>query len=226
MRRILASLYAIGDSVLAEVFFKLGFLSFVARVRAAGACNKFSALMAIARAIAARAEAGRSPLLARNEPITFSARWWRGQVWCRRARPVARRVLCAALGAALCVRCGVLGAVLFARFAAPDGALSQTSARLRAASWAWRVWWWSGLQRVTPSELQARLQVQTQPRILGTPVIDAHKQRPSVIPLQRRLLLAPCRLTELGCGDCSDANNPRGHEAREDRFEYAFFVSR
>ena len=48
MRRILASLYAIGDSVLAEVFFKLGFLSFVAHVRAAGACNKFSALMAIA----------------------------------------------------------------------------------------------------------------------------------------------------------------------------------
>ena len=60
-------------------------------------------------------------------------------------RPVARRVLCAALGAALCVRCGVPGAVLFARFAAPDGALSQTSARLRAASWAWRASWWSGL---------------------------------------------------------------------------------
>jgi hypothetical protein len=48
MRRILASHYAIGDSILAEVFFKLGFLSFVAHVRAAGACNKFSALMAIA----------------------------------------------------------------------------------------------------------------------------------------------------------------------------------
>ena len=111
---------------------------------------------------AARAEAGRSPLLARNEPITFSARWWREQVW---RRPVARRVLCAALGAALCVRSGVPGAVLFARFAAPDGALSQTSARLRAATLARWVSWWLGLPPLTPSELLTKRPLQMQPCI-------------------------------------------------------------
>ena len=86
-------------------------------------------------------------------------------LWCRRARPVARRVLCAAPDAALCVPCAVPDAVLLARFAGPDGALSQTSPCLRAASWAWWASWWFGLQPVTPSELQTKRQVQMQPRI-------------------------------------------------------------
>jgi len=46
-----------------------------------------------------------------------------------------------------CVRCAVPGAVQFARFAAPDGALSQTLARLRAMSWARRH------QAVRPADL-------------------------------------------------------------------------
>ena len=36
------------------------------------------------------------------------------------------------------------------------------------------------------------------------------QQRPSLIPLQRRLLLAPCRLTELGCGHCFKRECGRG----------------
>jgi hypothetical protein len=109
---------------------------------------------------AARAEAGRLLLLART--ITFFARWW-----CRRARPVARRVLCAAPDAALCVPCVVPVVVPLARFAVPDAAPCQTSRYPWAVSLAWRASWWFGLQPVTPSELQTKRQVQMQPRIQG-----------------------------------------------------------
>jgi len=100
-----------------------------------------------------------------EQSITFFARsWWEGW-WCRRERPVARRVPCAAPHAALCVPCGVPAVVLFARFAVPDGAPSQTSAHLRAASWAWEVEWRFGHQPATPPKLRARPPAQTQSRI-------------------------------------------------------------
>ena len=75
--------------------------------------------------------------------ITSFARW---RSWRRPAHPDAHRVLCAALDAVLCAQCAVLGAVQFARFAVPDGALSRTLAHLWAASWARRerAWWRSG----------------------------------------------------------------------------------
>ena len=87
-----------------------------------------------------------------NEPTTFFARWelW---LWRRRARLAARRVLCAAARVALCARFGVPGAVRFARFAVPDGALFPTSARLWTASWAWRAPRWFELLLAIPSEL-------------------------------------------------------------------------
>jgi hypothetical protein len=95
--------------------------------------------------VRACAEAARMPYWP-NAGTTSFARWgsW---LWRRRARPVGRRVLCAALDAVLSVRCVVPGAVQFARFAAPDGALSQTLARLRAMSWARRH------QAVRPADL-------------------------------------------------------------------------
>src|SRR6478735_2408978 len=122
--------------------------------------------------------------------ITFSARW----SLCRRARPVARRVLYAAARVALCARFGVPGAVRFARFAVPDGALFPTSARLWAASWAWRAPWWSGLPPVTPSELQAWSQVQTPPRIQIKRVHydDRPASIPNVHPCQAPGLLPSC----------------------------------
>ena len=63
------------------------------------------------------------------------------------------------------VPCAVPDVVLLARFAAPDGARFPTSARLWGASWAWRARWWSELPLATPSELQARPQVQTPSRL-------------------------------------------------------------
>src|SRR5882672_3567339 len=91
--------------------------------------------------------------------ITLLARWW----WCRGARSVARRVLCAAPDAALRVPCAVPDAFLHAPLAVPDAALYRTSSCLWAASRARRVQWWFGLLPVTPAELQAR--PQTLPRI-------------------------------------------------------------
>ena len=104
---------------------------------------------------AARTDAGRLPCCP-NDGFTFFARWR----WCRRERPVVRRVLCAAPVAALRARCVVPDAVPLARFAAPVAALYRTSPSLRAASWARRAWWWFGLQPVTPKGLQARPQLQ------------------------------------------------------------------
>src|SRR6267142_4994590 len=95
-----------------------------------------------------------------RQRTTFSARRYR-----RAARHVALRALCAALRVALCAPCVVPDVVLCAPCVVPDAVPYQTS----ASQWtAWRAWWaacWSGLQHVTPSELQARPQVQTQPRI-------------------------------------------------------------
>ena len=70
--------------------------------------------------------------------LTFFARWW-WWLWCRRARPVARRVLCAAPDAALHVPCGVPVVVPLARFAAPDAAQCQTSPCLQVETLVWRV---------------------------------------------------------------------------------------
>ena len=78
---------------------------------------------------AARAEAGRL----RERMITLLSRWW----WCRGARSVARRVLCAAPDAALRVPCVVRVAAPLARFAVPDAARYQTSSYL----WAWLASW-------------------------------------------------------------------------------------
>ena len=128
-----------------------------------------------------------------SERSIFFARWWALWWGCCRGRPVARRVLCVALGAALCVRCGVPDAVLFARFAAPDGAPSQTSARLRVASWAWRVPWWSGLPPLTSPKLRARPQGQTQPRIQGKQVRcdDRPVSAPNIHSFSRSQFAAP-----------------------------------
>jgi len=86
---------------------------------------------------------------------TFSARWYRS------ARSVALRVLCAAPRVALRALYAVPDVVLRVPFAVPAAAPCQTL----APPWtAWRAWCWSGLQRVTPSELQARPQLQMRPR--------------------------------------------------------------
>ena len=94
------------------------------------------------------------------------ARWW-WWWWCRGARSVARRVLCAALDAALRVLCVVPVVVPHARFAGPDAAPCQTSRYPFAALWAWRALWWLGLQPATPSELKTKRSLQMQPRIQG-----------------------------------------------------------
>jgi hypothetical protein len=84
-----------------------------------------------------------------EQMITLLARW----KWCRGARSVARRVLCAAPDAALRVPCVVPDVVLLVRFAVPAAAPYQTSPYLWAAAWAWRASWWFGLQPVKPAEL-------------------------------------------------------------------------
>ena len=109
----------------------------------------------------------------------------------RRARPVARRVLCAVPRAALRAPCAVPDVVLRAPCVVPDAAPYQTS----ASQWtAWRAWCWSGLQQVTPSELQARPQVQTQPRIQKEQerFDDRPASVPNVHPCQAPGLLPSC----------------------------------
>ena len=83
------------------------------------------------------------------------------------ARPVARRVLCAAPDAALRVPCVVPDAFLHAPLAVPDAARYQTSPYLRAASSARWASWWLGLQPRSPSKAQTKRPVQIQPRIQG-----------------------------------------------------------
>ena len=68
----------------------------------------------------------------RERMITLLVRWW----WCRVARSVACRVLCAAPDDALRVPCVVPVAVRRARIAVPVAAPYLTSSHLRAASWA------------------------------------------------------------------------------------------
>src|SRR6476660_825947 len=93
-----------------------------------------------------------------RQRTTFSVRWY---------RHVALRALCAALRVALCASCVV-----------PDVVPYQTS----ASQWkAWQAWWAaSGRQHLTPSELQARLQVQTQLRIQKEQ--ERFDDRPASIP--------------------------------------------
>ena len=106
-----------------------------------------------------------------RQRTTFSARQY------RRARHVALRALCAVPRAALRAPCAVPDVVRRALCAVPDVAPYQTS----ASQWtAWRAWCWSGLQQVTPSELQAGPQVQTQPRIQKEQ--ERFDDRPASIP--------------------------------------------
>ena len=136
-----------------------------ARLRAAPACP-VSCGPALARGVAPPCGppfGGPIAVAGPNDTTTFSAR--RGWLWCRRARPVARRVLCAAPDAARCALCACPDAVQLARFAGPVSALSQTSPHLRAASWPWRVQWRFGLQLATPSELKTKRSLQMQSRI-------------------------------------------------------------
>jgi len=91
-----------------------------------------------------------------GQPATFSARRY------RRVRHGALRALCAFVRVVLRAPSVVPDVVLRAQSVVPDAAPYQTS----ASQWtAWRAWCWSGLPQVTPSELQASPQVQTQPRI-------------------------------------------------------------
>ena len=124
----------------------------------AGCCTAFWLLRPALRRAVVTVGAGRQ--------ITFSARS-RCLWWCRRARPVARRVRFAAPDAALRVLCVVLDAVPLVRFVVPDAAACQTSAHLRAAWWARREWWWLGLPPLTPLELLTKRQLQMLPRIQG-----------------------------------------------------------
>ena len=118
---------------------------------------------------------------------TFSLRWYRR----------------AALRVALCAPCGVPDVVLHAPCVVPDAVLRgprvvpdavpyQTS----ASQWkAWRAWWAaSGRQHLTPSELQARLQVQTQLRIQKEQerFDDRPASIPNVHPYQAPCLLPSC----------------------------------
>jgi hypothetical protein len=106
-----------------------------------------------------------------RQQITFFARRY------RHARHVALRVLCAVPRVALRAPCAVPDVVRRARSAVPDVAPYQTS----ASQWtAWRAWCWSGLQQGTPSELRARPQVQTQPRIRKEK--ERFDARPASIP--------------------------------------------
>ena len=106
-----------------------------------------------------------------RQRTTFSA---------RRERRAALRALCAALRVALCAPCVVPDVVLCAPCVVPDAVPYQTS----ASQWtAWRAWWaacWSGLQHVTPSELQARPQVQPQQRIQKAQ--ERFDDRPASVP--------------------------------------------
>ena len=101
------------------------------------------------------------------------------------------RALCASLRAVLHARCVVPDVVLRAPCVVPDAVPYQTS----ASQWrAWRAWWWSGLQQVIPSELQARPQVQTQPRIQKKQerFDDRPASLPNVHPCQAPGLLPAC----------------------------------
>ena len=102
-----------------------------------------------------------------NERPTSSALWWSSCLRCLRGRPVARRVLYAALPAALCVPCGVPAAARFARCAVPDGVLCRTSARPLGASQARRLARWFGPQPLRPRKLRTKPQAQTSLRIQG-----------------------------------------------------------
>ena len=84
----------------------------------------------------ARAAAVRLSVSARTNRLLFCSVLSR----CRRARPVALRVLCAAPDAALLIPCAVPDVVLLSRFAAPVGAPFETSVCLWAGSWGWRAW--------------------------------------------------------------------------------------
>ena len=110
---------------------------------------------------------------------------------------------CAPLFASLCAApCVVPGVVLRAPCVVPDAVLRgprvfpdavpyQTS----ASQWkAWRAWWVSGRQRLTPSESEARLRVQTQLRIQEEQerFDDRPASIPNVHPYQAPGLLPPC----------------------------------
>jgi hypothetical protein len=103
-----------------------------------------------------------------RQRTTFSA---------RRYRHVALRALCAAPRGAVRAPCGVPDVFLCAPCVVPDAAPYQTS----ASQWtALRAWCLSGRQQVTPSELQARPQVQTQPRIQKKQ--ERFDDRPASVP--------------------------------------------
>ena len=102
------------------------------RWRAGAACP-----LSCSPSLAARCTAFLRPALRRADcrcwperTITFFARWW----WRRRARSVARRVLCAAPDAALRVPSVVPDAFPHAPLAVPDAARYQTSPYLQAAA--------------------------------------------------------------------------------------------
>ena len=117
-----------------------------------------------------------------RQRTTFSA---------RRYHHVALRALCAAPRGALRAPCGVPDVFLCAPCVVPDAAPYQTS----ASQWtALRAWCLSGLQQVTPSELQARPQVQTQPRIQKEQerFDDRPASVPNVHPCQAPGLLPSC----------------------------------
>ena len=142
---------------------------------------------------AARAEAGRLPRWP-ERTITFFARWW----WCRGARSVAPRVLCAAPDAALRVPFVVPDAVQRAPLAVPDAARYQTSRYPWAASWAWWASWWLGLQPATPAELPTK-RVQKQPRVQGKRVRcdDRPVSVPNVHPFSGSRFSAPEHVTNV-----------------------------
>jgi hypothetical protein len=103
----------------------------------------------------------------------------------------ALRALCAFVRVVLRAPSVVPDVVLRAQSVVPDAAPYQTS----ASQWtAWRAWCWSGLQQVTPSELQARPQVQTQPRIQKEQerFDDRPASIPNVHPCQAPGLLPSC----------------------------------
>src|SRR5450631_1326891 len=153
-------------------------------------------------ALAARCTAFLRPALRRADcrcwperTITFFARWW----WCRGARSVAPRVLCAAPDAALRVPFVVPDAVQRAPLAVPDAARYQTSRYPWAASWAWLPSLWLWLQPATPAELPTKRPVQKQPRVQGKRVRcdDRPVSVPNVHPFSGSRFSAPEHVTNV-----------------------------
>ena len=115
------------------------------------------------------ATSGKRRAPAERQRTTFSVRWY------RRAALLAP---CVVPDVVLRAPCVVPDVVLRAPRVVPDAVPCQTS----ASQWkAWRAWWaTSGRQHLTPSELQARPQVQTQPRIQKEQ--ERFDDRPALVP--------------------------------------------